>query len=59
MAKNTLLEEFVNQNPDNLKRRLTDLFDQMLTENEEVAVESVRAELQVIIEEQINALDQN
>ena len=59
MANNTLLEEFVNQNPGNLQYRLTDTFDQMLMENEETAIERIRSELEAIIEEHINALDQN
>jgi len=59
MPTNELLNEFIIINTDSLARRMTDLFDSILDETDESATESLKSELQRILEESIHALDEN
>lgn len=59
MPTNGMLNEFANANTDELARRMTELFDSSLDETDESATESLKSELEKIIEERINALDEN
>lgn len=59
MPTNKLLSEFSTLNGDDLARRITDLFDSLLEETDETSAESLKEELERILQERIDALDQN
>ena len=59
MAQNSLLEEFASSNQGNIYRRLTDRFDKHLSKTDEDATSRLKTELEVILQERIDALSQN
>ncbi len=59
MANNPLLEGFEDANPGELQQRLTETFDRLLDETDDVAVEGVKAELERVLREKIDALSQD
>lgn len=54
-----MLSEFLNDNRDELTQRLTELFDSILNNTDESAAETLKSELENILEERINALNEN
>jgi len=59
MPNNELIDEFVRSNTNELACRMTELFDSLLNETDELATESIKSELHTILEERIDALDEN
>lgn len=59
MPTNQLLNEFSESNRDDLSQRITDLFDNSLEEADEAAAALLKEELERVLQERINALDQN
>jgi hypothetical protein len=59
MPDNDILSEFLNENRDELAQRLTELFDSILNNTDESAAETLKSELENILEERINALNEN
>jgi len=59
MPANEMLNEFANANNDELAVRMTELFDVALDGPDESAIETLKSELETILQEKINALDEN
>jgi phenylpyruvate tautomerase PptA (4-oxalocrotonate tautomerase family) len=59
MPRNELINEFSHSNEDQLAQRITDLFDTRLDETDESVAILLREELERILQERIDALDQN
>ncbi len=55
MANNSLLEEFAPSDSDELKRTLTNLFDENLSSTDETAIQALKNQLDSILQERINA----
>lgn len=59
MANNQLLEGFAAANSGDLQRRLTDSFDTVLAGDDEAAATHLKAEMDRILQERIDALGQD
>ncbi|MGO8837032.1 MAG: hypothetical protein ACLQAH_13365 [Limisphaerales bacterium] len=59
MALNPILEEFAASRTHELARRITDKFDGVLNQTDEIAAATLKAELETILEERIDALNRD
>lgn len=59
MASEPLLQEFIDSNPGELAKRLTDAFDQLLAEPDDIAVEEMKTKLEAILRERTDAVSQS
>jgi hypothetical protein len=59
MALNQILEEFAASRAHQLARRITDKFDGVLNQTDEIATATLKAELESILEERIDALNRD
>jgi len=57
MAANHILEEFAVSNTHELARRITDKFDEVLNQSDDTGAETLKDELELILQEKIDALD--
>ena len=59
MALNPILEEFAASRAHELARRITDKFDEVLNQTDETGTETLKAELESVLEERIDALNRD
>ena len=59
MANNSFLEEFATSCPGDLQRRFADAFDGLLTLADDEAAAQLKATLDAILQEKINATGQD